>query len=70
MKAEDAVRSGAVHLILTDDAVSASRAAIPMILAAGSVHSHLVRQGLRTYTSLNCRAAECMDVHYFAVLMQ
>jgi glutamate synthase (NADPH/NADH) large chain len=33
------------------------------------VHSHLVRQSLRTFTSLNVRSAECLDVHYFAVLI-
>ena len=40
-----------------------------MSLAAGGVHTHLVRQGLRTFTSLNVRSAECLDVHYFAVLI-
>jgi glutamate synthase (NADPH/NADH) large chain len=28
-----------------------------------------VGQGLRTYTSLNVRSGECLDVHYFAVLI-
>ncbi len=68
-EAENAVRSGAVHLILSDEAAAAERVALPMILAAGGVHSHLVDQGLRTYTSINLRAAECLDVHYFAVLI-
>ena len=40
-----------------------------MILATGGVHTHLVRQSLRTFTSLNVRCAECLDVHYFAVLI-
>ncbi|MFN8948028.1 MAG: glutamate synthase central domain-containing protein, partial [Alphaproteobacteria bacterium] len=35
----------------------------------GAVHSHLVRTQLRTFTSLNVRSAECMDTHYFAVLI-
>jgi glutamate synthase (NADPH/NADH) large chain len=68
-EAEDAVRGGAVHVILTDQAMGAGRAAIPMILAAGAVHTYLVRQQLRTFTSLNVRSGECMDVHYFAVLI-
>jgi len=67
--AEDAVREGSVHLILTDQAVGPARAAVPMILAAGAVHSHLVRQDLRTYTSINLRTGECLDVHHFAVLI-
>jgi glutamate synthase (NADPH/NADH) large chain len=68
-EAEEAVRGGATHLILTDQEVSSGRAPIPMILATGGVHSHLVRQKLRTFTSINVRAAECLDVHYFAVLI-
>ena len=68
-EAEDAVRGGAVHLILSDENIGPGRAPIPMILAAGGVHSHLVRQKLRTFTSLNVRSAECLDVHYFAVLI-
>jgi glutamate synthase (NADPH) large chain len=33
------------------------------------VHSWLTRKGLRTFTSLNVRSAECIDPHYFAVLI-
>ncbi len=68
-EAEDAVRGGVTHLFLTDMAMCKERAAIPMILATGAVHGHLVRQSLRTFTSLNIRSAECFDVHYFAVLI-
>jgi glutamate synthase (NADPH) large chain len=68
-EAEDAVRGGCTHVVLSDQAVGPGRAAIPMILATGAVHSHLVRQQLRTFTSLNVRSGECLDVHYFAVLI-
>src|SRR6185312_1938185 len=68
-EAEDAVRGGCTHVVLSDEVMSAERAAIPMILATGAVHSHLVRQQLRTFTSLNVRSGECLDVHYFAVLI-
>jgi glutamate synthase (NADPH/NADH) large chain len=68
-EAEDGVRGGAVHIVLTDRAQGPARAPIPMILAAGGVHTHLVRQQLRTFTSLNVRTAECLDVHFFAVLI-
>ncbi|GIK98464.1 MAG: glutamate synthase [Alphaproteobacteria bacterium] len=68
-KAEDAVRGGAVHVILSDEATGPSRAPIPMILATGAVHTHLMRQQLRTFTSLNVRSSECLDVHHFAVLI-
>ncbi len=68
-EAEDAVRSGAGHLVLTDQMSGAEKVAMPMILATSAVHSHLTRKGLRTFTSLNVRAAECVDPHYFAVLI-
>jgi glutamate synthase (NADPH/NADH) large chain len=68
-EAEDAVRSGAGHLILTDHHSGPDRIAMPMILATSAVHSHLTRKGLRTFCSLNVRSAECIDPHYFAVLI-
>ncbi len=68
-EAEEGVRAGCTHVILTDEATGPERAAIPMILATGAVHTHLVKQSLRTFTSLNVRVAECLDVHAFAVLI-
>ncbi|SEO59726.1 glutamate synthase (NADPH) large subunit [Salinihabitans flavidus] len=68
-EAEDAVRSGAGHLVLTDQHQNADRVAMPMILATSAVHSHLTRKGLRTFCSLAVRSAECVDPHYFAVLI-
>jgi len=68
-EAEDAVRSGAAHLVLTDERSGPARAGMPMILATSAVHSWLTRKGLRTFTSLNVRSAECIDSHYFAVLI-
>ena len=68
-EAEEAVRRGCLHIVLTDANVEAERAALPMILAAGCVHSYLVRQSLRTFTSLNVRSGECLDVHYAAVII-
>ena len=68
-EAEDAVRSGAGHLVLTDHYSDAEKVAMPMILATSAVHSHLTTKGLRTFCSLNVRAAECVDPHYFAVLV-
>ncbi|MDQ7080336.1 MAG: glutamate synthase large subunit [Paracoccaceae bacterium] len=67
--AEDAVRAGAMHLILTDQYQDENKVPMPMILATSAVHSHLTRKGLRTFCSLNVRSAECIDPHYFAVLI-
>ena len=68
-EAEDAVRSGAGHIVLTDEHQSPDKVAMPMILATSAVHSWLTRKGLRTFTSVNVRSAECIDPHYFAVLI-
>ena len=68
-EAETAVRQGKTQLFLTDEHQSASRAGIAMILATAGVHTHLVRKGLRAYASINVRAAEALDTHYFAVLV-
>lgn len=63
------VRGGCVHVILGDEKVGPGRAPIPMILATGAVHIHLLREELRTFTSLNVRSGDCLDVHHFAVLI-
>ncbi|MEL7347828.1 MAG: glutamate synthase large subunit, partial [Pseudomonadota bacterium] len=68
-EAEQAVRAGCGHLVLTDEAAGADRIAMPMILATSAAHSWLTKQGLRTFCSLNVRSAECIDPHYFAVLI-
>ncbi len=68
-EAEDAVRSGAGQLVLTDQHQSEAKVAMPMILATSAVHSWLTRKGLRTFCSINVRSAECIDPHYFAVLI-
>ena len=68
-EAEDAVRSGAGHLVLSDEGQNEDRVPLPMILATSAVHSWLTRKGLRTFCSVNVRSAECIDPHYFAVLI-
>ncbi len=68
-EAEEAVRSGSGHLVLSDQHSGPGKVAMPMILATSAVHSHLTRKGLRTFCSLNVRSAECIDPHYFAVLI-
>jgi len=69
VEAEDAVRSGSGHLILTDQGQNEDRVSAPMILATSAVHSWLTKIGLRTFCSINVRSAECIDPHYFAVLI-
>ncbi|WP_336966721.1 glutamate synthase large subunit [Sphingobium aquiterrae] len=68
-EAEQAVREGHSELFLTDENIGPDRVGIAMVLAAAAVHTHLVRKGLRSYASINVRSSECLDTHYFAVLV-
>ncbi|MBL4806231.1 MAG: glutamate synthase large subunit, partial [Rhodobacteraceae bacterium] len=69
LEAEEAVRAGATHLVLTDEHQDEANVPMPMILATSAVHSWLTEKGLRTFTSINVRSAECIDPQYFAVLI-
>ena len=68
-EAEHAIRGGCEHVMLTDRAASKDNVPLPMILATGAVHSHLVKHQLRTFASVNVASGECLDVHHFAVLI-
>ncbi|WP_174297184.1 glutamate synthase large subunit [Sphingomonas bacterium] len=68
-EAEQAVRRGHSELFLTDEATGETRVGIAGVLATAAVHTHLVRKGLRSYASVNVRTAECLDTHYYAVLI-
>ena len=68
-EAVTAVRQGRTELFLTDRAIGEERIGIAGVLAAAAVHTHLVRQGLRSYASINVQTAECLDTHYYAVLI-
>jgi glutamate synthase (NADPH/NADH) large chain len=68
-EAEDAALRGCATIVLTDEMSAPDRVALPMILATGGVHAHLIGKGLRSYVSIIVRSAECMDTHYFAVLV-
>ena len=68
-EAEDAALRGCATIVLTDEASGPQRVAMPMILATAGVHAHLVAKGLRSYVSIIVRSAECLDTHYFAVLV-
>ena len=67
-EAADAIRSGANILVISDRGISASRVAIPALLALSAVHQHLVRSGLRTLAGLVVETGSAREVHHFAVL--
>ena len=66
--AERQTRDGKTILILSDRNVNASRVPIPMLLAVGAVHHHLLRAGLRWQTSIIAETGEARDVHQYACL--
>ncbi len=67
--AVQAVDEGKSILILSDRGVSSIRAPIPMLLAVGAVHHHLIRQGKRMRASLVVETGEAREEHHFACLL-
>jgi glutamate synthase domain-containing protein 2/glutamate synthase domain-containing protein 1/glutamate synthase domain-containing protein 3 len=68
-EAAEAVRSGVNLLILSDRGVTPDLGPVPMLLATGAVHHHLVREGLRTQCGILCETGEARDVPQFALLV-
>ena len=68
-EAEAAVDSGASYIVLSDRAVSDSRAPMPSLLALSAVHQHLVRAEKRLQTALVVESGEPRDVMHFALLI-
>src|SRR5437870_5731257 len=64
-----AVREGARIVVLSDRAADRERAPLPMLLAVGAVHQHLLANGLRTQLGLVAEAGDAWDVHHFAALI-
>ncbi len=69
LAAEEAVRAGVRLLIISDKQADEARLPIPSLLAIGSVHHHLIRQGMRMSVSLIVESGEPRDVHHFAALI-
>jgi glutamate synthase (ferredoxin) len=68
-RASDAVEAGCSVLIIDDLEASESEAPIPMLLAIGALHSHLIREGQRLRASLVVRTGEARDDHHIACLI-
>src|SRR3989442_8501153 len=66
---ERAARRGASILIVTDRDAGPERAAIPALLAVGTVPHHLMRQGLRGRTSLVVETDEAREGHHVVCLL-
>jgi glutamate synthase (NADPH) large chain len=69
LQADQAIKNGAVLLILSDRGIGKEKAAIPALLAVSGLHHHLIRQGIRTKVSLLLETGEPREVHHFAALL-
>jgi len=68
-EARQAVADGAVVLVLSDTDMSDTRVSIPGVLAVGTVHHRLIRDGVRSKASLVAETAHARDTHSTAVLL-
>ncbi|CAM0907172.1 unnamed protein product [Alopecurus aequalis] len=70
-EADAAVRSGSQLLVLSDrsEALEPTRPAIPILLAVGAIHQHLIQNGLRMSASIVADTAQCFSTHQFACLI-
>ena len=68
-EAEEAVRGGCETLILSDETVGPERAPMPMILAVGCRPWPSGPPGAAQLQLPRRQSGECLDVHYFAVLI-
>jgi len=68
-EAEAAVDRGAHIVILSDRGVTERRAPVPMLLAVGAVHHHLLRTDKRMRASLVAEVGDARQDHHFACLI-
>ncbi|KAL6657438.1 hypothetical protein ACP70R_005218 [Stipagrostis hirtigluma subsp. patula] len=70
-EADAAVRNGSQLLVLSDrsEAPEPTRPAIPILLAVGAIHQHLIQNGLRMSASIVADTAQCFSTHHFACLI-
>ena len=67
--AEAAILAGSQLVVLDDSGVTPDRAPVPMLLAAGAVHQHLIDGQLRSLASIVVDSGEPREVHHFAALL-
>ena len=66
---EAVVRDGATIVMLSDRSTDERHAPIPIALAVGAVHHHLIDVGLRLHASIIAVSGEPRDAHDLACLM-
>lgn len=66
---EAAVADGKSLIVLSDRDTDEKNVPLPMLLAVGAVHHHLIRCGKRMRVSLVCESGEACSTHHFATLV-
>ena len=67
-EAQKAIKENYSFIILSDRGVNKEYAALPVLLAMGAVHHHLVRKSMRTQIGIVVESAEPREVFHFALL--
>jgi glutamate synthase domain-containing protein 2/glutamate synthase domain-containing protein 1/glutamate synthase domain-containing protein 3 len=67
-EASRAVAAGATIIVLSDRGICREKTTVPVLLASGGVHHHLVREGSRTRCGLVVETGEAREVQHFALL--
>ncbi|MBI3344972.1 MAG: glutamate synthase large subunit [Gammaproteobacteria bacterium] len=68
-EAVQAVKNGAVILVLSDRTIAKDTLPIPALLATGAVHHRLIRAGLRCDANIVVETGSARDPHHIAVLI-
>jgi glutamate synthase (ferredoxin) len=68
-QATEAIKNGKTILVLSDRGISENLVPIPVLLAVGAVHHHLMDAGLRVSCSLVVETAQAWTVHHVACLL-
>ncbi|MGX9135740.1 glutamate synthase large subunit [Rummeliibacillus sp. JY-2-4R] len=68
-EADKAIENGVQLLVLSDRELNAKTKMMPILLAASSLHQHLVKTGKRTKVSIIVETGETREVHHFATLI-
>ena len=64
-----AVDEGHSIVVISDRLVDEDWAPIPMLMAVGAVHHHLIQTGRRMRASIIAESGDARDVHHFAALI-
>jgi glutamate synthase (ferredoxin) len=64
-----AVDEGHSILVISDRLVDKDWAPMPMLMAVGAVHHHLIQTGRRMRASIIAESGDARDVHHFAALI-